>query len=474
MLIRPASPATEAPLMSNLPARMAAVPLALLLAGLPWACKRKSAPASAASAAPPPSGSSAALPGPEQLSRCRKLAAPGLTIEPDAPAPGRAPASLAQEDEEDDDATRLPFGVDTAAAVTLPSGFAVAGIRGAGQVFVAVLGEAGSRRVDLGEVHGDVEAPALAVAGERVLVALRSSDAAGFTLKLGQIAAASGGIEWGAELGKLGKLVSSVDLAAEGARGLVVLQSEDAKHSSRVLLGSFATADLKQPFEVAPLESKDVELPRLTPRPGGYWLTWVRSLPEAKTAPKPKPDAGAEDPEERDLLEQGLRVVEVLKLDGHGKPQGAALRLGEPRRQLLLFDVAPSPAGGLWVAVRSDTAEPGVEGGAILLSEVMPDGSVRDERLEDDEIGAGAPLLLWDPGAQPAELWLSVSSPSDATRLGYFRGARTYLQADPLLGQSEVIAVRKGRFLTQRARGRGVEFSSLECQLPVEAPAEPK
>lgn len=466
--------------MSNLPVRMAAVPLALLLAGLPWACKRKSAPASAASAAPPPSGSSAALPGPEQLSRCRKLAAPGLTIEPDAPAPGRAPASLAQADEEDEDAARLPFGVDTAAAVTLPSGFAVAGIRGAGQVFVALLGEAGSRRVDLGVVHGDVEAPALAAAGERVLVALRSTDAAGFTLKLGQIAAASGGIEWGAELGKLGKLVSSVDLAAQGARGLVVLQSEDAKHSSRVLLGSFATADLKQPFELAPLESKDVELPRLTPRPGGYWLTWVRSLPEPKSAPKSRPpvalagDAGAEDPEERDLLEQGLRVVEVLKLDEQGEPQGAALRLGEPRRQLLLFDVAPSPAGGLWVAVRSDTAEPGVEGGAILLSEILPDGSVRDERLEDDEIGAGAPLLLSDPGAQPAELWLSVSSPSDATRLGRFRGARTYLQADPLLGHSEVIAVRNGRFLTQRARGRGVELSSLECQLPVEAPPAPK
>ena len=451
---------------------MAALPLALVLAGLPCACKRKSAPEPAASATPPASGS-AVLP-PEQLSRCRRLTAPGLTIEPDAPAPGRAPASLAEGDEEDDDAARLPFGVDTAAAVTLPSGFAVAGVRGAGQVFVALLGDAGSRRVDLGEVHGDVEAPAIAAAGERVLVALRSSDAAGFTLKLGQIAAASGGIEWGAELGKLGKLVSSVDLAVAGARAVVVLQSEDAKHSSRVLLGSFATGDLKQPLELLPLEPKDVELPRLTPRPGGYWLTWVRSLPEAKSAARPLPDAGAEDPEERELLEQGLRVVEVLKLDEQGKPAGAALRLGEPRRQVLLFDVAPSPAGSLWVAIRSDTAAPGVEGGAISLSEVMPDGSVRDERLEDDEIGAGAPLLLSDPGAQPPELWLSVSSPSDATRLGRFRGARTYLHADPLLGRSEVIAVRAGRFLTQRARGRGVELASFECELPVEAPAQPK
>jgi hypothetical protein len=111
MLIRPASPATEAPSMSILPARTAAVALALLLASLPCACKRKSAPEPDASAAPPAPGS-AALP-PEQASRCRRLTVPGLTIEFDAPAPGRAPESLAEAeaDEEDDDAARLPFGV---------------------------------------------------------------------------------------------------------------------------------------------------------------------------------------------------------------------------------------------------------------------------------------------------------------------------------------------------------------------------
>jgi hypothetical protein len=305
-------------------------------------------------------------------------------------------------------------------------------------------------------------------------VALRSSDAAGFTVRLGQIAAAAGGVEWGFELSKLGKLVSSVDVATSGARGLLVLQSEDKQHASRVLVGSFSPGDLKQPFEVLPLEAKDVELPQLTARAGGYWLAWVRSLPEPQQAPKPKADAGAEDPEELELLEQGLRVLEVVKLDEQGKPQGAPLRLGQPRRQVLLFDVAPSRTGGLLVATRSDTAAPGAEGGAISLSEVLPDGSVRDEQLEDDEIGVGVPMLLADTGGAVPELWLSVSSPSDATRLGPLRGARTYLQQDPLLGRAEVLAVRAGRFLTQRTRGRGVELGELECQLPSEPPAAQK
>jgi hypothetical protein len=170
----------------------------------------------------------------------------------------------------------------------------------------------------------------------------------------------------------------------------------------------------------------------------------------------------------------GLRVVEVVKLDEQGRLQGEAKRLGEPRRQVLLFDVATLPSGGLLVALRADSATPGVEGGTLVLSEVGPDGSLREEQLHDDEIGAGAPVLLVDTGAKPPQVWLAVSSPSDATRLGLARGQRTFLQSDPLLGRAEVLAVGAGRFLTQRARGRGVELGALACQLPVEPAAEKK
>jgi hypothetical protein len=108
----------------------------------------------------------------------------------------------------------------------------------------------------------------------------------------------------------------------------------------------------------------------------------------------------------------------------------------------------------------------------LLLSEVRPDGSVHEERLDDDEIGVGAPVLLVDANAKLPEPWLSVSSSSDATRLGLARGQRTVLAADPLLGRSEVIAVSSGHFLTQRARGRGVELATFDCALPAPAPTE--
>jgi hypothetical protein len=307
------------------------------------------------------------------------------------------------------------------------------------------------------------------VLGQRVLVALRSSDAAGFTLKLGSLAGPEASVvEWGYELSKLGKTVTGVELATTGARGVLVYQGEEKGGSSRLMLGTFSTENLKQPFEVKPLEPKDAEMPHLLARAGGFWLSWVRTLPEPKKVPQPPAvDAGPpQDPEERELLDVGLRVVEVAKLDEQGKLMGAAKRVGEPRRQVFLYDVAALASGGLLVAIRSDSAAPGAEGGALLLSEVGPDGSVREEKLDDDEIGAGAPQLLSDGDAKAPGPWLAVSAPNDATRIGLAQGGHSVLQADPLLGHAEVVAVGAGHFLLQRARGRGVVLESVDCTWP--------
>lgn len=451
--------------------------LALGLASSPLAgCKRRPpapAPAPSAKAA---ATSSAQGPGDEANtadgappSKCRSLTGYGLTLEA-APLPEPKQAlsdGLDATDASDDDAL-LPFGVNIGGAIPTPFGFAVAGIRGAGLAFVALLGERASHRVDLGQLHGDAETPAVAALGEGLLVALRSTDAAGFTIKLGRVAGpASNTVEWGFELSKLGKTVTGIELSAVGARGVLVYQGEEQQGGAELMLGSFATADLKAAFEVKPLEAKDAEMPRLMPRPGGYWLSWVRTLPELKnTGKKPVEAALPQDPEERELLDVGLRVVEVTKLDERGTQLGAALRVGEPRRQVLLYDVAPLGSGGLLVATRSDSAVPGAEGGALVLSEVGLDGSVREERLEDEEIGAGAPALLSDGDPKQAGPWLAMSSQSDATRLGLARGSRTLLQADARLGHAEVIAVSAGHLLVQRARGRSVALEALDCSWP--------
>jgi hypothetical protein len=173
-------------------------------------------------------------------------------------------------------------------------------------------------------------------------------------------------------------------------------------------------------------------------------------------------------------LDVGLRVLEVSKLDEQGKLQGAPLRIGEPRRQVLLYDIAALPSGRLLVAARSDSAAPGAEGGALLLSDVGPDGSVHEDRLDDEEIGAGVPALLVDADANSPGPWLAVSGPNDATRLGLVQGARTSLQADPLLGSAQVLAVTAGHLLLQRARGRGVALEAVDCSLNVDAAAEKK
>lgn len=428
-------------------------------------CKRH---VPAPSGAPIASASASVAPPEGEPSHCRRRADLGISLEGGA-GPAKRDDALV---DEDGDPALLPFGVDIGPALTTPFGFAVGGIRGEGQAFVALLTERGSRPIDLGTVHGDPETPAIAAVGERLLVALRSTDAAGFTLKLGSIAGPeSSSPEWGYELTKLGRAVSGVELAADSKRGVLVYAGE-LKGEPRLMLGSFSTADLSRPLSVKPLDMHDVEMPRLARRPGGYWLSWVRTLSEPK---KPAAAGGggraAQDPEERELLEVGLRVVEVAKLDEQGATMGSTLRVGEPRRQVLLYDVAPW-AGGLLVAARSDSAAPGAEGGAILLSRVGADGSVQTERLDDDEIGAGAPALLFDESAPERPPWLAVSAPNDVTRTGPVQGERTTLQSDPLLGRDEVIAAGGEHLLVQRPRGRSVTLETLDCSWPPAFPTE--
>jgi len=466
-------------MLSSSPAALTALVAFGLVSSPVTGCKRHPpapAPAPSALVSALPSALATADDGGEGApapAQCRLLPGFGLTLDAEAPAAGKAGPLAASERDENDDAL-LPFGVDIGAAVATPGGFAVAGIRGAGLAFVARVEPSSAARVDLGELHGDAETPAIALAGDDVLVALRGTDAAGFTLKLGRIARGAGSVEWDFELSKLGKTVTGVSLVASAGRGLLVYQGEDKHGSSQLMLAPIAVAALKEPVQAKPLDARDAEMPRLTTRPGGYWLSWVRTLPDAKTPAKKPSGEPVQDPEERELLDMGQRVVEVAKLDEQGKQLGSALRIGEPRRQVLLFDVAPLASGGLLVAARSDSAAPGAEGGALVLSEVGADGSVREERLDDDEIGAGAPTLLVDADAKRPGPWLAVSSPSDATRLGLARGGRTELKSDALLGRAQVIAVSGGHFLVQRARGRSVTLEALECSWPSDNGAEKK
>jgi hypothetical protein len=433
----------------------------------PSGCKRSQPSESQPS--PAPSASFSALPQLEEPSRCRQLPGFSMTLSPEAVDEPAEP----QATEAGDDDALLPFGVELGTAVATPWGFAAAGIRGAGQAFVALVTEHDRRRVDLGVLHGDAETPALAAAGDDLLVALRSTDAAGFTIKLARVGR-EGGPTWGYELSKLGKSVTGLDVAVNGKLSLLAFQSEE-KGTSKLWLGSLSLDALKEPFEVKALDVKDAEMPRVLARPGGFWLAWVRMLSEAKTPGKTAPSgSSAEDPEERELLEVGLRVIEVVKLDERGRAQGAPLRVGTPRPQVLLFDVAVLAAGGLLVAARSDSAAPGAEGGAILLSEVGPDGSVHEDRIEDDDVGVGAPVLLVDANSKLPGPWLSVGAPNDGTRLGLVRGQSTTLLADPLLGNAEVLAVSGGSFLTQRGRGRAAELRALSCAWPSDSPGGKK
>jgi hypothetical protein len=433
------------------------------------ACKRSPKPAPA----PEKRATAPASSREKQPARCRKLPGFELRLKGSATQAAAKPSIAEHEpsDEPADDASAaepandgaaaLPFGIDIGGASATGSGFALAGLRG-DAAFVARLSASGSQVVELGRVHGDPEAPVVATAGERVLVVLPNSDAAGRTLRIGELSPASASVSFGPDLTGLGRAAASVGLAISGERALLVLARED-EDGSRVLSAALSLGDLRAPLALSPLSNESAEMPRVVAREGGFWVAWVRNIDvAAPPAAPPKPGA---DVDGHQPFVFGPRVLEVARLDLEGKLVGTPRRLGEPRPHALLYDIAPLASGGLTVATRTDAAAPGAESGAISLWELGADGSQSERRLDDDDIGAGAPALLHEARRAPnaPQSWLAVSSRSGATRLGSLEGERTTLRGEPALGSGEVLAVSEGKLLIQHARGRGTELSVLDC-----------
>lgn len=382
-----------------------------------------------------------------------------------------------------------PFAVEVGDSLAFGEGFAVAALRSQGDgsgAVVALVSADGSRgtAIDLGRVHGDVDPPALARRGDDLFVAVSDNDVSSGALRLATIRGAPNKPElvWGGHAPQTRDESAAFDLQVSGERGVLVWDEEDKRaHHSVIRLVSFDAgnpATVTLPRSISP-DKLDREMPQVAPRPGGYWLAWVASLSEE--APKhagqgvphrakPSGDAGADfDPESEanSVLELGNRFIELVPLDANGAPATAPVAITPRDRHVLVFDLAPAPEGGALLAWRDDDTSPGAEGRFVHLARVRTGGAIERTLVDDEDVGAGAPSLVFDADDASPPSWLSLESISDETRLSALGPGGALLDAlapEPAVGSADVLTANHGRLLIARPRGLAVQLSVVRCK----------
>jgi len=384
--------------------------------------------------------------------------------------PGRTSADA-------DDAVELPFGVDLGGVMSAYGGFAVGALVPVGKSLEAqvVWVPAAANRgisVALGSVHGGGPAPELALNSEVLLVAIPDTDAAGKTLRLASVSAANlkPVVHFGEELAVGRDDSDAFSLASVHNQTLLVWDDFDKKAKPKghsVIRGiSFSPTTIDkpgQPFLISP-PFLDAQAPRLVARGDAFWLVWAASEGIEKAPPRAIPsDENSATPEETHLVDAERRYLQVVLLDGAGKPLGKPLNISEPSGQVLAYDCSVDAAGALIVAFRNEAA-PGVERETIEVVRVLPDGSVRRRSLP----GAwepGAPDLLLDSGRKPALLQLLVGDEAGGARLSeaLTEDVNPAFSNEPALARSRVLGINQGRVLLAQPRGRALQLRSATC-----------
>jgi hypothetical protein len=432
------------------------------------ACKREAPPKRTAPPAMAASASaSVEAPGPVEPSppapRCREIQSSGLGLllgGASAGGPG-----------EEDDGVALPFSPEIGGGTAPEGGFALGALEPgskATSAVLAVLSRAlpAGRRIELGQVHGDVSAPRVAGSLRSLVVAVPDGAPSGTRVRLARVDDATGAprITWGAEVFQ-GHDESDAFALEVGARlGILLWDEWDTRAGHGVVKAvTFHPEELSKTSAPAVIsgDHEDAESPTLVRRSGGFWAAWVanaRRAVDRKERPEPSDTAAP--------VEMGPRFVMLEPLDDAGKPTGAALAVTPKDGHVMGFDIAPARDGAL-VAWRDDATSPATAGGTVHVALVRPDGSIEPRAITDDEVGAAVPSLLVDaapPGATHA--WLALTNEADAARIGALDAegrAEDALALEPSIGAATPLAIRGGEILIARARGRKLELQVVGC-----------
>lgn len=430
---------------------------------------------------PPPdeSASAAETPPPPPAPRCMEVSEPPFIIgdapvvSPSAPpspavsmggVPSSPPASPAADLGEEIDDPTAPFAVEIGRGTVFAGGFAAGARRdaeGGAVAMVATLGAdgTGGKLVRLGRSRGDLDAPVVAGAGASVLAVLIEPNASGRTLKVAKVTGAD--VTWGPELSEGRDESLAVDIAASGARALVVwddLVGAGEAARSTVMLASLDVGAMRlvAPARPVTVASADAGEPHLITRPGGYWLGYL-AHGEVDAKKKHAHDDSGENEDEGEVITTSW--VEMVPLDEAGSPAGAARAITPKSGHVLSFDLELGENGNALVAWRDDETPTGSGGGRVSDTLVRLGGGGDPRVLVEEAGGTGAPDLL--PG------WISLASVNGATRVAAMSPAGELLEAlepEPSLGTGEPIAATREAILWARPLGKAMRLSVVRCQ----------
>lgn len=368
-----------------------------------------------------------------------------------APDAGELPVDEA--DEQFDELA--PYAVELGRGAVLNNGFAVGALRdgdGGSYAMVAQLGADGrnGKLVKLGRSRGDFDAPTVTGYKDGLLAAMLEPNAGGRAIRVAKVSGEQ--VTWGPEVSEGRDESLALDLATSGDRGVLVWDdvSKDGKRTM-VMIESFDVETMKSDGKAHPISSpkNDAEVPRLTNRPGGFWLAYV-VVGEGK---KPKD-------EDTGLGGEAIqpRWIEVVPLDEKAEPVGLPRAVTPKDGHTLAFDIEASEDGGILLAYRDDDTPNGSTGGKVMTVNVRLSGVAEPQVMTEEANSTGVPDLL--PG------WMAIASLSGATRMAPLSAKGELLgelRREAEIGNGEILAGTRASLLVARPAGKAMKLSVVEC-----------
>jgi hypothetical protein len=356
--------------------------------------------------------------------------------------------------------------------------------------------------IELTRLDGDVPPPRLAADGDELLVTAEDTAEGAYRVRVARLswavlagAGAPPQLDW-REGPRLTRDESNAyDFAA--GQGLAVFAWDDwpkgASHGRVYVLG-VPRDGAAGAAEALSGEDVDAEEPRLVPRPGGYWLSWLVATTAAarervydpgerepaapgaggRAAAAQGEGAGGARLPSSGGTPYGARGIEVLALDSAGKPAGKVRRIRTDAARVVGHDLTTNAAGNAWLVWRQDAPSPSAAGGRVFMAEVQASGPGEPLLVREEDVGSGAPswlgagTLAAGTGALgSAARWLTFPDQRDRTLL---------LPIDVPLAPPEPMALAPGlqgaaaltsgagQLLFALPRGRALELFIADCQ----------
>lgn len=357
--------------------------------------------------------------------------------------------------------------VEVGGATAVSQGFVVGGLRAGDEsrAFVAWTdGRGQTRTVELGRVHGAVDAPIVTADGADVFALVVDNDAGHTRLRLARVSAIASQpqVTWGPEASARRGETSYFGLAAlpsfeesTPASGLLVWDDfEKSTSRSRIVGLPFSPQTMKATGAEAVLSPPDDDAvwPQLVNRGNGFLLAWLSYREMAEDQ-----EPGLDEP----LVKEPPRVLRVVALDGQGRAQGEPLDVTPPAAHVLAYEISSQGDGSLLVASRLARGGQAID--SIDLRVVGTDGSVSVSTLTHERLGPGAPLALGSKG--PGKGWILARGDEQELLFGFVDGPQTVrdFEEEPDLEGKIPLARAAGDLFAMEPRGLDLRLSVYRC-----------